>query len=238
MLVHLRRRRLLAAALAGAAFAALGVTLASSRAAGDAKELAVSNLFTRAGFLTPLKPAVVYGASTFPIPLRVTAPDASWAGSQWRTTSRGKPAFSWAAVGHGATAPSGVPLRGVVTIVTPYGPSPSVAETVARLQIGGSGADYGKPTRVRLAGYAGTQLDGTVWGKWGHVFIPFSPVTNGASPPDHLSLPRGETFRAIVLNVRGRTVLLFVLKADLPQDRFPGFLADAGRLLKTLAFPA
>jgi hypothetical protein len=239
MLVHVRRRKLFAAALAGAALAGLGITLASSHAGGAPAELAVSNLYTRAGFLTPLRPGVTYGASAFPTLLRVTAPGRSWAGSQWRTTSHGKPAFAWAAVGHGATRSSTpVPLLGVITIVTPYGRSPSVAQTVQRLRVGGSGADYETPSRVRLAGYSGMQFDGTVWGKWGHVFIPFSSVTNAASPPDTHRLPKGEAFRAIVLNVRGRTVLVFLENADLPQDQFPTFLADAGRVLGTLAFPA
>jgi hypothetical protein len=238
VIARIRKRTILVAALAGAALAALGVSAAWSHAAGAPAELAVSNVYTHAGYLTPLKQGVTYAASSVPVPLRLTAPDGSWAGSQWKTTLRGKPAFGWVAVGHGATAPSGVPLHGVVTIVVPYGASGGVTQTVKRLRTGGSGVTFEQTSAVRLAGYEGEQFDGNVWGKWGHVFIPFTAVTHGASPPDNHKLGKGEAFRVIVLDVRGRTVVVFLENADLPAEQFAGFLGDAGRLLKTLAFPA
>ena len=98
MLTHILRRKVLAAALAGAAFAALGVTVASSHAIpakGNASpaatsgnpELPVSNVNTSAGKFTPLKAGVSYQASSFPLALRVTPPDGSWSGAQWKSHS-------------------------------------------------------------------------------------------------------------------------------------------------------
>src|SRR5207249_4489106 len=74
-------------ALAGAAVAG----------GGEPPELATSNLNTSAGKLTALKAGVTYQASAFPIALRVTPTDGTWAGTQWKTSSHGQPAFGWTA---------------------------------------------------------------------------------------------------------------------------------------------
>ncbi len=157
---------------------------------------------------------VTYQASSFPLGLRVTAPDGSWSGTQWRTTSRGKPAFGWAEFGHG---PGSTPPRGVVELETAYGPTPSVAATIARLRRGGShlpashvgGITFQAASPVNLAGYPGRQFDGTVWGIYGHTFVPFSATTGGASPADSFRADQGEVFRLVALNVNGKTVVLF-----------------------------
>ena len=86
MFTHIRRRRILAAALAGAAFAALGVTVASSRGASS-PELVVANLATPGGHFAAIDAGVSYQASTFPLALRITAPDATWGAAQWKTIS-------------------------------------------------------------------------------------------------------------------------------------------------------
>ena len=72
MLTHVRRRQLLVAALAGAVSAALGVTLTTSHAAPTASD--PTELLTSAKTLASLKAGVTYQASTFPLPLRLTAP--------------------------------------------------------------------------------------------------------------------------------------------------------------------
>jgi hypothetical protein len=238
MLIRIRRRRVISAALAGAVLAALGVTVATSRSAaradGNPTELPASNVNTAAGALAVLKAAATYQASAFPIALRLTPRDGSWAGAQWKTTSRGKPAFGWAAVGHG---PLDKP-RGLIEIETAFGPTPSVAVILARLRSAGGGATFGKTRRVTLAGFPGWQIDGTVFGRFGHVFVPFSPKTGGASPPDHYRLDQGEVFRVIVLDVRGKRVVLSFENFKLPAEQFPTFLRSANRLLKTLEFPA
>jgi hypothetical protein len=240
MLTHVRRRTLLVAALAGAVFAALAVTLASSHAAGSGGSPV--ELLTSKKTLAPLKAGVTYQASTFPIPLRLTVPDSTWLGSQDKTTSHGRPAFGWVVVAH---PPLAKPL-GVLAFETAFGPTPSVAATIANLRYGGSsppethqgGVQFGAPTTVRIVGYAGQQFDGQVWGKFGHTFLPFSPHVRGpATPTDSNYIHRGEAFRFVVLNVRGKTVVLSLESFGLPADQFPEFLTSASRVLKSLSFP-
>ena len=79
--------RLLAAALVGATFAALGVTLASSHAAATGSSPA--ELLTSAKTLAPLKAGVAYQASSFPLRLRLTAPDSTWLGAQFKQPGTG-----------------------------------------------------------------------------------------------------------------------------------------------------
>ena len=140
-----------------AALAAAGVATAAP------PELATSNLNTPAGKLTALTAKTVYQASSFPLGLRLTAPDGTWGGAQWTTSSRGKKTFAWAAVGRGGTTATSAP-KGVITIITAIGPTPSVSATVARIHQGGSGITFQKPSAARVAGYTGTQFDGNVWG--------------------------------------------------------------------------
>jgi hypothetical protein len=236
MSIPLRRRTILAAALGGAALAALGVSVASSHAAGG--ELATSNLNTPAGEVTPLQAGVAYTAASFPIPISVTAPDGSWGGSQWTTSSHGKPAFAWVALaGPPGAAPNAAP-KGIVEIVTPIGASPAVSAILARLRSAGGGATFGPTRHVRLAGFPAWQIDGHVYGRFGHVFVPFTPKTGGASPPDSERLDPREDFRLIAADVRGRRVVVVIDSAALEPGTFPTFLAEAGRVLATLRFPA
>jgi hypothetical protein len=185
----------------------------------------------------PLRPGVTYQASLFPIPLRIT-PRGAWWGDQYRTTVRGSPAFGWAQF-----ARPGV--RGSISVVTSFGATPSVAATIARLQAGGShapetnqgGIEFGAPSPVTIAGYSGQQFDGDVWGIYGHRFVAFTPKTRGASPPDAWGMDEGETFRVVVLDVKGKTVVIYLESAELPAKQFPAFLASARPLLDSLRFP-
>ena len=56
---------------------------------GEAPDLPVSFVICPLGKSTPLQPGVTYQASTFPIALRLTPPDWSWSGGQWKTGSSG-----------------------------------------------------------------------------------------------------------------------------------------------------
>ena len=96
---------------------------------------------------------------------------------------------------------------------------------------------YGRATRARIAGFPGWQIDGKVFGRFGHVFVPFSPKTAGASPPDSYKLDKGERFRIIVLDVRGKSVVLLLESLKLPADQFPAFLTAADQILESLEFP-
>jgi hypothetical protein len=240
MLTHIRRRRVLLAALAGATLAALGLTVASSHATASATPL---ELLQSAKTVAPLKAGITYQASSFPIPLRLTPADRTWLGAQHLTGSHGRPAFGRVDAAH---PPVSKPL-GAIEIETAIGPTPSVNATIADLRFGGSslpethtgGVEFGRPSAVKVAGFAGRQFDGQVWGKFGHSFLPFSPHVRGpASPPDTIYLGKGEAFRMIVLNVRGKTVVLALESFGLPAEQFPDFLTSANLLLKTLRFPA
>jgi hypothetical protein len=200
-------------------------------AAGTPSELATSNVNTRAGRLSALRSGVTYQAGSFPIALRITPPAAGWSGAQWRTSSHGRPAFGWAAFARGA--PDGPP-QGLVEIETAYGDTPPAAAILGRLRSAGGGATFGKTSRVTLAGYHGWQIDGRVYGRFGHVFVPFTPKTGGASPPDSDRLEPGEPFRLVVVDVNGKRVVLVLDGAALPAERFPAFLAAAGRLFRTV----
>ena len=237
-----------ALALAATAGDALGITVAKadraagSATSGSAPELLVSNFNTSAGKWAPLKARTTYQASAFPISLRLTPRDGTWAGAQWKKSSHGKLAFGWVAVGQG---PWNGP-RGLIELETAYGAVPSVAATIARLRVGGShapetkigGITFREPSPAKIAGYSGRQFDGEVWGKFGHAFVPFSAKTHAGSPADTFYLQKGEVFRLIALDVRGKTVVLVLESAELPAEQFPAFLTSANRLLKTLRFPS
>ena len=206
-------------------------------AAAAPPELATSNLNTPAGEMTALAAKTVYQASSFPLGLRLTAPDGTWAGSQWTTSSHGKKTFAWVAVGHGGTTPTTAP-KGVITIITAIGPTPSVSATLARIHQGGGGITFQKTSSARVAGYTGVQFDGNVWGVFGHSFVPFTPKTHGASPSDSWHIDKGEAFRFVVLSVKGKTVVVFEESFGLAADQFPTFLTDANRVLASLRFTA
>ena len=220
--------RILYALLAAAAYAAAAV---SGGGAGTRADLPTSNLNTRAGKLTTLRAGVTYQASSFPLAFRITPTDKTWAGTQWKTSSRGRPAFGWAAFGQG---PTDKPPLGLVEIETAYGPTPTVATILSRLRTAGGGATFGPTSRITLAGLPAWQIDGRVFGRFGHVFVPFTPKTGGASPPDSYKLSPGEAFRLVVLGVKGKRVVLIFDSAALSADQFPTFLDSASTLLRSL----
>ena len=55
--------------------------------------------------------------------------------------------------------------------------------------------------------------------------------------PDAIELEHGWVFRIITLNVRGKTVVVYIASVALPGNQFPAFLTKANRILGTLAFP-
>jgi hypothetical protein len=192
------------------------------------------------GSLTRLRAGVAYQASAFPLALRLTPSDGSWAGAQWKSEllgfrGGGRPYFGWVAIGNGnGDAYAGVP-PGLIVIMTAYARTPSVAATVANLRTRGHGATYEITSPVKVAGFSGTQFDGQVVGR-SHVFIPFSPRPVNHFEDTHF-LGQGEVFRVMVLNVRGKTVVVFVESGELPAERFPAFLGKADRILETVRFP-
>ena len=154
----------------------------------------------------------------------------------------GKPAFGWAAFGHGpgrhlhAASSNRDGIR-----PDAVGRSHDCPPATWRLAPPGEhigGITFKAASPVKLAGYPGRQFDGNVWGIYGHTFVPFSPKTGGASPADSFHLEKGESFRLVALNVNSKTVVLLYDNVALPAERFPAFIASADRLLRSLTFHA
>jgi hypothetical protein len=183
-----------------------------------------------------LRVGVTYTANLFPIPLRLTPPDASWAGGQGKSVEfkTRNPVVGWVEL---VPTPSVKP-RGAIAIVASYRSKASVAATVAHLRTGGTGAAYEPPSPVTVAGFSGTQFDGKVTGQ-GHAFIPFSPRLHVAAfYPDTYFLDRGEVFHFDVVEVHGKTVVILLESAALPADQFSAFVTAAAGILDSLKFPA
>jgi len=243
----LARIGIVALCIAGLNSLPVSARATSSNAAKSLKlaDIPQSYLMTAAGKLTTLRAGITYRASKFPIALRLKSPDRSWGGAQWESGTnyfRGGPPpnYGWVHIGQGASSPA--PL-GLVTIMTAYARTPSVAATVNVLRTRGRGATYEATTQVKLAGFSGLQFNGQVVGAknsdhTGHYFIPFSPRSSAARYyPDEYAV-YGEAFRVIVLNVRGKTVVVIIENVALPAEQFPAFLTKAQRLLKSLRFPS
>jgi hypothetical protein len=223
----------------------VAVCAESAAATSSPRQLPVSNLQTANGYASRLSSGVTYEAkSQFPIALRVTPPDGSWSGAQWKTARLtdgrgGAPFYGWAAVQQGSPK---LPPKGIVVIMTAYAATPSVAATVSGLRTRGHGATYQPTSAVKVGGFSGIQFDGQVETK--HIFVPFSPPSSGggaypgkADAYEVAHNQAGGSFRVIVLNVRGKTVVVYLDSAALPTDRFPAFLTMAEQMLKTLKFP-
>lgn len=234
----------------------VGGTPASNAAETETvRDMPVSSLlFSHSAKLTRLKPGVMYSASKFSLPVRFRLPDRGWSGAQWKTgrlypafaeshgipDGGGPPHFGWFAIAH-AGATSGDPPLGLVTVVTAEAPTPSVAATVKVLRTRGHGAKYEPISNAKVAGFSGLQFDGTIVGPRpdhiGHVFVPFSPATHTAHfYPDEYPV-YGDVFRILVLNVHGKTVVVFIENVALSTDKFPTFLEDATNVLKGVRFP-
>jgi hypothetical protein len=215
--------------------------LAATATGGTPRELFRNAFLTPAGHVAKLAAGVTYKASDFPLPIRVTSPDGSWGGAQWKSDSSFQhkkstvaPFYGWVTFEQHDTQAA----QGAITIMTPYGSTGTVAAIVTGLRTRGRGATYEATSRVKLGGYSGVQFDGKVVGQE-HVFIPFSPKSTVARwYPDNYGMGRGEVFRIIALDVRGKTVVVYIENAQLPPDQFPAFLTRAVTLLKTLTFAA
>src|SRR5437764_13217125 len=146
-------------AVAAILVAGLSSAVASARAIGKPAELPMSDLLKPSGVLTALPARITYQASDFPVPLRLTTPDATWAGAQWKSHSDryggGPPFYGWASVGQGVLGPP----HGLLLIMTACARTPSVAATVAGLRTRGVGATYQDTSPVKLDGFSGRQFD-------------------------------------------------------------------------------
>lgn len=206
----------------------------AAQAGGPQRELPKNDFLASAGHVGNLAAGITYTGSTFPVPISVTTPDATWGGAQWKYDSSFQhkkqtvpPYWGWVTFeqhGH----------KGAITIMTAYGHTRSVSAVVKSFETRGHGATYAETSAVKLGGYPGVQIDGTVEGAE-HAFIPFSPKTNKAAwYPDAYYLNKGEAFRIDVIGVHGKTIVVYIENLDLAAAQFPEFLTKADTLLKTL----
>jgi hypothetical protein len=218
--------------------------VAATAATSTVVPLPTSNVpLPQGGKATPLRAGVTYEAKpAFPIVLRLTPPDGSWSGAQWKTSGRGPhnkkpPYFGWVGAVQTPVTPGALP-RGAIDLVTSYTRTRSASATVTQLRTPGHGAaTYGPISHVTIAGFSGLEFDGTVTGRI-HNFVPLSP--NSRKPGwygDSFELGKGTVFRVIVLQVRTKTVVVFIEPVALPEDQFPAFLTKADNILQSLKFP-
>jgi hypothetical protein len=221
-------------------------------------DVATSELFTPAGKLTALHTGVTYQATSFPIPIRVTPPEAGWGGAQWNANQFGTkedirrqhltcgsnpkvcagPYYGWVTIGKPPGGPN-APPRLLLVLLTSYSPTPSVATTVTRL-CRARLTVCEQPSSVKLAGFTGVQVDGETKGAGVHFLIPFTPPSHkaaGDGAADRIELEGAHPFRATVINVRGQTVFVLAGSLVLSPDQFAASLPDAERLLGSLRFP-
>lgn len=254
------RRVILTVLAAGSALAACTLAVASGPAdifnAGDQHE----------GVWQPdgksLTRGATYTATTFPIPLRVRPPDALWSGVQLQSHT-----FRFVQFLH--LKSGNVPLhgRGLLTLETSSGRTPSVAATVQRLHATPA-LKSGTVRATRVAGFTGKEFDATVVGS---DLDPSATCPGGGKCPPAVSLApfltnhhcgfcgdakfqpretqdvkvalRGQLFRFIVIAVRGKTVVIYLESSGgspkYPEARnFPTFLPYAQQMLTALRFPA
>jgi hypothetical protein len=240
-------RTLTRAAVLATLLACVGsLTAAALAYRAEIPDLPLNYVVCPVGRPVPLQ-AVTYRASKFAIPLRLTIPDRSWSGGQWKTgsntcgPSEGKfigyaPFYGWIELNQG---PPNLFPQGSIVIMTSYSNTPSVQSAVQLLRAGGGNeVTYKDTTPVRIAGFSGSQFDGQVVGK-AHQFFPFtSPHRAKGDHPDGIENEHGWVFRIIVLNVRGKTVVVYIANVGLPANQFPAFLLKARRILNTLRFPS
>lgn len=225
MLAHIRRRQILVAALAGAVFAALGITIASSRATpNDVRELPRSTPENTA-FASLLAGTTYRAGLVSPIPT-MTPAVSGWLGAQFVTRQHGKIRYETAWL-------SWQDYSGrEVDIVS--GPAMTLSPTATlgrpRLRIPyWNFSPYQPPGPVKrslIAGRRAVYFDATAPqpGEW----------TLIGSNPAELRIGHDHSFRMAALTVRGTTVVIVI---QAPAPNFPQFLPIAKQLVASLRFP-
>jgi hypothetical protein len=219
---QIQRRRILIAALAGAAFAALGVTVASSRATqNDVRELLKST-----ATVAPLAAGTTYGASLISPTPSLTPSVPGWGGAQFVDHQHGKVRYETAVLFWRD------PLHEIDIISGPAMTlSPAATLAQPRSRIGSwNFSPYQPPGPVKrwtVAGRPALYFDASVPkpGQWTLV---------GSNPPER-PIDHDNSFRMAALSVRGKTVVIIITA---PVAAFPRFLPIAKRLVASLRFPS
>src|SRR5436190_8267903 len=162
---NLKDRMFISAFASALVCSLVAVTAAAS---STPRELFRNKFLAPSGHVANLVSGATYKASDFPLAIRVTIPDGRWGGAQWKYDSsyqRKKnnvaPFYGWVTFEARETSAA----QGVITMMTPYARTRSVAAVVAGLRTRGRGATYGASSPVKLGGYSGVQFDGKVVGK-------------------------------------------------------------------------
>lgn len=208
---------------------------------------------------THLRQGVTYGASAFPLPIGLRAPDARWGSAQFESRR-----FRFAQLFHGHRT-GDAPLKGVglITFESATGATPSVGATVQHLRTTPH-MNAGPITSARVAGFAGKQFEATIVGYDLPPYCRNHPCGKGASlvpfttnhhcgfcthtmhgeTLDAKFAGKGQLFRIIVIGVRGKTVVIYLESLFANQPRFPPtktfptFLPYAQQMLAAVRFPA
>ncbi len=132
-----------------------------------------------------------------------------------------------------------VPLHGwgYVTLEAATGPTASVAATIRRLHATPH-IDASSIKATRVASFAGQTFDATIVG------TDRPPVCRTIRCAEGVSIAgKGQLFHIIVVDVRGKTVVIYLESGFADQPRFPPaktfptFLPYAQQMLATLRFP-
>jgi hypothetical protein len=205
----------------------------------------------------PMHRGVLYGASKFPLALRLRPADAQWEGQQ---NQSGR--FRFVQIHHLRTG--NTPLHGVgyITFSSATGTTPPLAKTVKRLRATPH-VKFGPITTATVSGFAAKAFDATITGSDHVPGVHVSGVSIDPFTVNHHCLfcgdarkwPNRETrdvkfagtgqlFHIIVTRVRGKTVVIYIESIYADQRRhppatiFPTFLPYANKMLATLHFPA
>ena len=226
MFGHIGRRRILVAAFAGAILAALGFTVASSRATtSDARELNKSTPENTA--FGSLAPGATYRASLVsPMPT-VTSAIHGWLGAQFVTRQHRKVRYETAALLWQDYAGREVDILSGPAMT--LSPAATLARPRSRIP-NWNFSPYQQPGPVKRWTVAGRQtlyFDATAPrpGVWTLV---------GSNPPE-LRIDHDHSFRMAALTVRGKTVVIVI---QAPEPSFAEFLPFAERLIASLRFPS
>lgn len=225
MVGHVRRRKILIAAFTGAVLAALGFTVASSRAAPkDVRELPKSTPENTA--FASLAAGATYRASLVDPTPTVTSAIRGWLGTQFVTRQHRKVRYETAALLWQDYAGREVDILS--------GPAMTLSPT----------ATLGRPrSRIPHWNFAPYQQPGpvkrwTVAGRQALYFDATAPPPGvwtlvGSNPPE-VRIDHDHSFRMAALTVHGKTVVIVI---QAPEPSFAEFLPIAERLIASLHFP-
>lgn len=200
----------------------------------------------------------LYQANEFPLALRVRATDVHWRGVQYKSGT-----FRFVQLSHLRTGIVGVDGVGYITIEAGTGSTPSATTALRNLRATPH-VDQGTAKPIRVAGFAGKAFDASIVGTdippicktmrcaRGVSFAPFTTnhhcgfctSTMHGQTQDAKFAGTGQLFRIIVIDVRGKAVVVYLESTFAnqskfpPRTTFPTFLPHAQRMLANLAFPA